>query len=45
MGALQFTLLSSLRPLFLPFAMNPVIFVKDGESGSMQNWTKLEGVL
>lgn len=44
MEALQLTLFSSSRCLFLPFAMNLVIFVKDGEYGSMQNWKKLKGV-
>lgn len=43
--SLQLTLLSSPRPLFLPFATNLVIFVKEGEYGCMQNWKKLEGVL
>lgn len=44
MEALQLTFLSSPRCLFLPFAMNLVIFVKDGGYGSMQNWRKVEGV-
>lgn len=29
--------LSSLRPLFLRFALNPIIFVKNGEFGCVQN--------
>lgn len=44
MGALQFVLLPSPRPLFLPFAMKWVIFEKSGESGSVQNWREPESV-